>query len=138
MLPGVRLLRRCHRPALLMALVGLMLASALVAVGAHEHDLWGGDTPEGVVCVVDHDGGDTTEPSTAGGGASSQTLGSSEAPHRHLCVGFHATSHPPAVHRDRTPQAFDTASRTLPIALRASAELRSAHAFPAPRGPPAA
>jgi hypothetical protein len=130
-------LRRCHGAPFLLALVGLMLASALVAVGAHEHDLWGGDTPDGVVCVVDHD--------AAGGPASSA---SSEAavpvvrtaggPHRHVCVGLHGATHPPAVHRALTPRPFDTASRPVAILAASPAELHAAVVLPGPRGPPAA
>jgi hypothetical protein len=114
-----------------------MLASALVAVGAHEHDLWGGDTPEGVVCVVDHDA-PAGSLRAAASRAAVPGLRPADPPHRHVCVGFHGATHPPAVHRDHTPQPFDTASLALALRAGSPAELHAAHALRGPRGPPAA
>ena len=134
---GVTVSRPNPRRAIHLALVGLVLASALVAVGAHEHELWRGDAPESIYCVVDHAQLVGEARSSRAGETEAPELSAAERGHRHVCVGLHAAAQPPVVHRDLTPHPLAAPSRSLASATASSAEQRGDLALPGPRGPPA-
>jgi hypothetical protein len=130
--------RSWHRLAIHLALVAHVLASAHVAVGPHEHDLWRGDSPESVYCVVDHRQLDGAARLAAAEQPISPELQAADRGHRHVCVGLHGAAPPPAVHRDLTRQPLHVASRSFAIASAGPAHQGVDLALPGPRGPPAA
>lgn len=129
-------MRRWHRLPHHLVLVGFLLASALVAVGAHEHNVWAGDAPESVLCVIDHE-------SAAGNAGAAETrqgepgLRAAERGHRHFCVGLHHTAPPPAIYCDPTPRPYDGPAVAVLFVSEATAPRGSDHELPQPRGPPA-